>query len=110
MHYILYKIDYSPDLGDTSTSNIIHKPDAADLQPPPPPYSPDGGRKSSDSNYGSTSGAPLGIDEEQQVGLLSQQAQPFPAKKKRVLAVPSNSRLFVCLFVVIMHPTHLSLF
>lgn len=70
-------IDYSA--GSGSRTPVIHKPNeisAADLQPPPP-YSPDPTRKSSDSaaTYGST---------EQQVGLLSQDSQPFspPTKKK----------------------------
>ncbi|GAA5796662.1 hypothetical protein HPULCUR_002036 [Helicostylum pulchrum] len=67
--------DYSA--GSGSRAPVIHKPDevsASDLLPPPP-YSPDPARKSSDSTatYGST--------EQQQVGLLSQQSQPFPSKK-----------------------------
>ncbi|KAI7895364.1 uncharacterized protein EV154DRAFT_599277 [Mucor mucedo] len=66
--------------GGGSRTPINHKPDqvsASDLLPPPP-YSPDPTRKSSDSTatYGST---------EQQVGLLSQDSQPFsPSAKKKL--------------------------
>jgi hypothetical protein len=97
---MIKQIDYtSGNSASQNNANIIHKPNeitAADLLPPPP-YSPDPSsssqqRKSSDSHYGSTLGRVAAGDEEQQVGLLSQQAQPFLAKEQpqRVAVAPSK--------------------